>query len=115
VHDPPGLEVSDDLLDYVADLVDVLTEFLLPVEKLAALGLPERRDHLMAYIPLVAYPVSGAKCQEHPGFVQAVAVVTIPVNGIGNPCELPGNRACDLDVHSGGLVLPRVELLVRGP
>ena len=83
MHDPPGLEVRDDLLDYVADLVDVLIEFLLPVEKLAALGLPERRDHLMADIPLVAYPVSRGKCQEHPGFVQAVAVVTCPFTGVG--------------------------------
>jgi hypothetical protein len=32
VHDPPGLEVRDDLLDDVADLVDLLIEFFLPVE-----------------------------------------------------------------------------------
>jgi hypothetical protein len=33
VHDPPGLEVGDDLLDDVANLVNLLVEFLLPVQE----------------------------------------------------------------------------------
>jgi hypothetical protein len=33
VHDPPGLEVRDDLFDDVADLVDLLIELLLPTQE----------------------------------------------------------------------------------
>jgi hypothetical protein len=36
VHDPPGLEVRDDLFDDVADLVDLLIELLLPIQEFAA-------------------------------------------------------------------------------
>src|SRR6266516_5123678 len=45
VHDPPGLEVRDYLLDHPADLIDLRVEFLLPVQQLAARGLLEGRDH----------------------------------------------------------------------
>jgi hypothetical protein len=33
VHDPPSLEVRDDLFDDVADLVDLLIELLLPIQE----------------------------------------------------------------------------------
>ena len=32
VHDPPGFEVRNDLLDDVADLIDLLIELLLPIQ-----------------------------------------------------------------------------------
>ncbi len=35
MHDPPGLEIGDDLLDDVADLVDLRIEFFLPFQKVA--------------------------------------------------------------------------------
>jgi len=31
MHDSPGLEIRDDLLDDVADLVDLLIELFLPI------------------------------------------------------------------------------------
>jgi len=58
VHDPPGLEVRDDLFDDVADLVDLLFELLLPIQELAALGLLEGRDHVITGISLIAQPVA---------------------------------------------------------
>jgi hypothetical protein len=41
MHDAPGFEVRDDLLDDVADLVDLLIELLLPIQKFAAFRLLE--------------------------------------------------------------------------
>jgi hypothetical protein len=32
MHDPPDLEVGDDLFDDIADLVDLLVELLLPIQ-----------------------------------------------------------------------------------
>ena len=58
MHDPPGLEVRDDLFDDVTDLVDLLIELLLPIQQLAALGLLEGRDHVVADISLIAQPVA---------------------------------------------------------
>ena len=58
MHDPPGLEVRDDLFDDVADLVDLLIELLLPIQELAALGLLEGRDHVITDISLIAQPVA---------------------------------------------------------
>ena len=48
MHDPPGLEVRDNLLDDVADLVNLLIKLLLRIQELAALRLLERRDHVVA-------------------------------------------------------------------
>ena len=62
-----------------------------------------------------AEPVLRVERQQHAGFAQAVIIVTGSVDGVGNPGELAVNRACELDVHSGGLVLSRVEFWLRGP
>ena len=57
VHDPPGFEVRDDLFDDVADLVDLLIELFLPMQQLAAFGLLEGGDHVVADVSLIAEPV----------------------------------------------------------
>src|SRR6266498_2214233 len=65
VHDPPGLEVRDYLLDHPADLIDLRVEFLLPVQQLAARGLLEGRDHPVPDEALVAGPVKRVSVQEN--------------------------------------------------
>jgi hypothetical protein len=57
VHNGPVLEVRDNLLDHPADLVDFGVELFLPVKQFAAFWLPEWRDHFIADVTLVAYPV----------------------------------------------------------
>ena len=37
MHDAPSFEIGDDALDHSPDLVDLLVEFFLPVEKIAEL------------------------------------------------------------------------------
>lgn len=88
---------------------------LLPVKQLTVGWLLERRGHLVADIALIADPVLRVECQQRAGFTQAVIIVTGSVDGIGNPGELTVNRARELDVHSGGLVLSGVEFRVRSP
>jgi hypothetical protein len=43
MQDSPGPEVGDDLPDSVSNLVDLPVKFLLPLEKLAACRLLDRR------------------------------------------------------------------------
>ena len=59
MQDPPGLEVRDDLLDHVADLVDLGVEFFLPVEQCPVGGLSDRGEHAVADVALVADPPGG--------------------------------------------------------
>jgi hypothetical protein len=42
-HDPPGLEVRDDLFDDVVDLVDLPIELLLPIQEFAGFRFLEGR------------------------------------------------------------------------
>jgi hypothetical protein len=44
----------------VADLVDLLIELLLPIQELAAFGLLEGRDHVVADASLVAGQLRGS-------------------------------------------------------
>lgn len=66
MHDPPGLEVRDDLLDDVANLVDLLIELLLPIQWFAAFRLPEGREHVVADVSFIAEPVARFD-REHSG------------------------------------------------
>ena len=115
MHDPPGLEVGDRLLDDVANLVDLLVEFFLPVQKLAMGGFPDGREHVVADVSLIADPVAGIKCQKDPGFTQAIGVVPASVDRVRDPCEPSGKGAGDLHIHACGLVLAGVQLGMRGP
>lgn len=45
VHDPPGLEVRDDLLDDPAEFSDLGVEFFFPVQEVAGPGFPDRGNH----------------------------------------------------------------------
>ena len=60
MHDPPGLEVRDDLFDDVADLVDLLIEFLLPIQEFAAFGLLEGVIMLLPTYPLSPSQLRGS-------------------------------------------------------
>src|SRR5262249_60661935 len=84
----------------------------LPVRQFTACRFPEGRDHVVSDVSLVSDPVLRVHHQQYPGFFLAVVVVTASVDRIGDPGELAVNRAGDLDVHPGGLVLSRVQFLV---
>jgi len=108
VHDPPGLEVRDDLFDDVADLVDLLVEFFLPIQEFASLGLLEGRDHVVAGISFIAEPVTRVERKEDSGFAEAMIIVAASGDRVGDPCQASGNGAGDLHIHSRGLMLPGV-------
>jgi hypothetical protein len=59
VHNPPGLEVHDHLLDDIADFVDLSIVVFLPVGKVATEGLLAWCDHAIADISFIFYPVVG--------------------------------------------------------
>jgi len=82
VHDAPGFEIGDDALDHGPDLIDLLVELFLPVEKTAAFRFLDRSDHAVADVSFIADPVSGVQSQENSGFVQAMAVVPAALNGV---------------------------------
>jgi hypothetical protein len=44
VHDSPGLEIGDGPLNDIANFIDLLVEFFLPVEEIAVGGLPDGRS-----------------------------------------------------------------------
>src|ERR1017187_8985553 len=110
MHDPPGLEISYRLLDDVANLVDLPVEFLLPVQKLAMGGFPDRRDHVVSDVSFIADPVAGVNRQQDFGFAQAIRVVVVSINRVRNPCQSAAECAGDLNVHACGLVLAGVQL-----
>ena len=89
MHDSPGLKVGDDLLDDIADLIYLRAEFFLPVQEIAAGGLPDGGDHVISYVAFVAHPVARVKCEKCPGFTQAVRVMPAPVHRVGNPRDPP--------------------------
>ena len=60
MHDPPGLEVRDDLFDDVADLVDLLIELLLPIQELAAWGFLKGVIMLLPTYPLSPSQLRGS-------------------------------------------------------
>ena len=82
VHDAPGFEIGDDPLDHGTNLPDLLVELLLPAEKIAEFWFPDRSDHAVAHVSLIAGPVGGLQSQENSGFVQAMAVVPAAINGV---------------------------------
>ena len=90
-------------------------ELLLPVQQVAVFGLLDGRDHFFSYLPFVAHPVPGIMRQENLGLTQAIRVVSAAVDRVGDPGEAAIERASDLHVHAGGLVLAGVQLRVRGP
>ena len=67
-----------------------------------------RGEHLVTDIPLIAHPVPGF-LGEDAGFVQAVGVVTIALDRVGDPGEVSGEGARYLDVHAGSFVLAGVQ------
>jgi hypothetical protein len=75
VHDPPGLEVRNDLLDDVADLVNLRIVFLLPVKELAAGGFLEGRDHFIADIAFVSEPAPGSSVSRTPDSLRQSSVL----------------------------------------
>ena len=82
MHDPPGLEVRDDLFDDVADLADLPIELFLPVKEFAALGLLKRRDHVVADVSLIAEPVARVDRKEDSGFAEAMRVIQAGTPGL---------------------------------
>src|SRR5687767_3718170 len=80
VHDSPGLEVRDDSLDDVANLVDLLVEFPLPVQQVPVSGFLDRGEHVVADVPFVAHPVPRIQGQENAGLIQAVCVVAASID-----------------------------------
>lgn len=75
VHDSPGFEVRDGLLDDVADPVDPGFEFLFPAEQFTACGLLDGGEHAVANVPLVAHPAAGIERQQDSGFIKTVSYV----------------------------------------
>src|ERR1700747_1564852 len=61
---------------------------------------------LFSDVSFVADPVPRVNRQQYAGFFPAIIIVAAPVDRIGNPGELSVNGAGELEVHSGGLVLP---------
>jgi len=108
VHDPPGLEVRDDLFDDVTDLVDLLIELLLPIQEFAAFRLLEGRNHVVADVSFIAEPVARVERKEDSGFAEAMIIMAASGDRVGDPCQAPGNGAGDLHIHSRGLMLPGV-------
>src|ERR1017187_5108679 len=115
MHDPPGLEISYRLLDDVANLVDLPVEFLLPVQKLAMGGFPDRRDHVVSDVSFIADPVAGVNRQQDFGFAQAIRVVVVSINRVRNPCQSAAECAGDLNVHACGLVPMPLSLSLDPP
>src|SRR5580658_2076523 len=115
MHDPPGLEVRDDLLDHVAYLVDLRIEFFLPAQEAAAGWLPDGSEHIFSDVALVAYPAAWLECFRDAGFGEAVGIVAASVYRVGDPGESSVKRAGDLHVHSRCLMLAGVQFRVRGP
>jgi hypothetical protein len=105
----PGLEVRDDLFDDVTDLVDLLIELFFPVRQVTVDGFFDRSEHVIANVAFVAYPVAGL-IGYNAGFIQAVGVMTAAVDRVGDPREISGQRAGDLDVEARRLVLAGVQL-----
>src|SRR3982074_1360065 len=115
MKDSPGLQVCDDLLDDIANLVDLLVEFLPPVQERASWRLPDGGDHAVPNIALVANPIAGIKRQQRLGVVETVRVMSTSHDGIGDPYEVAGQGAGDLHIHTCGLLFARVQFRVRGP
>jgi hypothetical protein len=80
-----------------------------------AILFPEGDDHMISDVSFVPDPVLRVHRQQCPGFFLAVVVVTASVDRIGDPGEAAVDRAGDLDVHPGDLVLSRVQFLAPGP
>jgi len=89
VHDGPVLEVRDYLLDHPADLVDSGVELFLPVKQFAVRWFPEWRDHFVADVALVAYPVPRVQRAQHVRLAQAVVIVATSVDGSEIQASLP--------------------------
>ncbi len=100
VHDPPGLEVRDYLLDHPADLVDLSVKLLLPVQQLASRGFSEGRDRGPPLLQTVEL------CQEEPDS-EAPPCKRMLCKTFGafrmnwtweqgsSPCRWPGNPGSD--------------------
>ena len=114
MHDSPGLEVRDDLFDDVADLVDLFVELFFPVQQVTVGGFFDGGEHVVADIPLVAHPVVGLTGQDA-GFIQAVGVMATAGDRVGDPREVSGERARNLNVEARRLVLAGVQLGMCGP
>src|SRR6266516_1423690 len=89
--------------------------FLLPIQELAAFGLLEGRDHVVADVSLIAEPVARVNRKENPGFAEAMIIMPAPWDRVGNPCQASGNGTGDLHIHSRCLMLPGVQLRVCPP
>jgi hypothetical protein len=61
---------------------------------------------LLLTYPFVTDPADGIERQEDSGSSQAVRVVTASADGARNPCRVAGKCAGNLNIHTGGLILP---------
>src|ERR1700745_1228561 len=79
----------------------VLYSFL-PVEQLAACGLPVGRDHVVSDVSFVPDPVLRVHRQQYAGLFLAVVVVTASVGRVGDPGGVSLNGAGVPEVRPGG-------------
>lgn len=78
-------------------------------------GLLDGGEHVVADVAFVAYPGSRVDSDERFGFREAIGVMVVAVYRVGDPREVSGQGAGELDVHAGGLVLAGVQGRASGP
>jgi hypothetical protein len=115
VHDSPGFKVGDDLLDQVANLIDLGVEFLLPVQEITVDVLSDGSDHVVADVSFVSDPVARIERQKNTGFTETIRVMSTSIDGIGDPCKRSSQGAGELYFHAGGPVFTGIQLRMRGP
>ena len=83
MHNPPGLEVRDHLLDDIAAFVDLSIVVFLPVGKVATEELLAWGNHVIVDISFISYPVVGGFGWQGARFAEAMGVVTGAIDRIG--------------------------------
>src|SRR5690349_23351144 len=108
---PPGPNATGE----TTSLHESHTQVFLPVQKPTRLDLLDRRDHASADVTFITGPVAGIEHMKCSGFIQTENVMAGSLDRIGDPDKFAVEGAHDLDVHAGGLVLPRVQSRLAGP
>src|SRR4051794_32997477 len=115
VENSPVLQVGDAAFDDGAGLVDGGVEYLLPVEKIDAVGLLDGCDYAAAHVAFVAGPVAGVSPGQGGGSGQTKPGGGGPRDWVRKPRELRGEGAPDLDLQAGCFGPSRVQARLGGP
>ena len=108
-HDPPGLEVRDDLLDHVTKPIDLRVVLPLPIQELAACWFLERRDHAVVGESLIACLVTGSSVVRTSDSLSQDASCRLPSAGSEIHARRPDSVQATRNLHLSGLVLSGVQ------